>query len=351
MDDLQLLNKTRNTASTPTDAILARGKSRLLARIHEEETPAVTPLSHRTLRRPVRGFNRALLASAATALIVAGVVAADVIGPEATPGATAEAADVLREAASLSLTSADPVLAPGQYLRTDMDAAYTSTLAISADGEQVTWLTSQDGQLYVPADQSGDWVWNREARVPVKFFNDADRKVAALVLDNGIETPADTLTAPGGAFYNTEQLFLGMPLAEAIRTAPRDPQEMLELIIERTPETEGSTAESAFNAIADFLRAGVVPAELRSTLYEAAILLDGVTLVDEQATMDGRTGTAIGVESANGAGRQDIIIDPATGLMIGERTTRLKAAGDIPAGTMTSWTAITTTVVDTLPPL
>ncbi|MDQ0618499.1 hypothetical protein QFZ33_002523 [Arthrobacter globiformis] len=34
--------------------------------------------------------------------------------------------------------------------------------------------------------------------------------------------------------------------------------------------------------------------------------------------MDGRTGTAIGIPSADGVVRTDIIIDPTSGLVIGE---------------------------------
>jgi hypothetical protein len=345
MDDLQLLQRTGSPGGTPTSAVLARGRQQLFAQIAaEESTTAAAPGTvHHLKRRP----QRILLASAAAVVIAAGAVVIDVARTDSS-GATAEAATVLREAASLSLTATDPTLVDGQYLRIDMDAAYTSSFASPA-GEQAMWLTSQDGQLYVPADTSGEWVWVREDRVPERFFNEADRAVADQVLQDGVETPGETLTADGGAFYGTDQLFLGMPMDEAITTVPRDPQELLDLIDERAPSGEESVSARAFTSIANFLRTGAVPGELRAALYEAMVLIDGVDVTEQQATLDDRSGTAIGLESPDTASRQDIIVDVATGLLIGERTTTLSGFNDIPAGTVTSWTAITTEIVNGVP--
>lgn len=140
-----------------------------------------------------------------------------------------------------------------------------------------------------------------------------------------------------------------MPLDEAINTVPRDPQALLDLVRERIPTGEESQDARAFSSIANFLRTGAVPGELRATLYEAMVLIDGVDVTEQQATLDGRSGTAIGLESLDTASRQDIIVDTTTGLLIGERTTALSGFDDIPADTVTSWTAITTEIVDGAP--
>lgn len=93
----------------------------------------------------------------------------------------------------------------------------------------------------------------------------------------------------------------------------------------------------------------MVPADLRAALYKAAALIPGVTVTDEQATLDGRKGIAIGrVETASHR-RQDIIIDPKTGLLIGEREVLTAPEGSMPAGTATTWTAIETTISGTAP--
>lgn len=77
--------------------------------------------------------------------------------------------------------------------------------------------------------------------------------------------------------------------------------------------------------------------------------LRGVRIVDDAATLDGRTGIAIGRHEANWMTRQDIIIDPDTGLLIGERRVLTFPQGGMPAGTTISWTAVTTTVAQSVP--
>lgn len=101
--------------------------------------------------------------------------------------------------------------------------------------------------------------------------------------------------------------------------------------------------------IADLLRSGVVPGDLRAALYKAAALIPEVTVTDEQATLDGRKGIAIGrVEDASHF-RHDIIIDPKNGLPIGERQVLTAPLGTMSAGTATTWTAVETSVSDTAP--
>ncbi|MGO4807188.1 hypothetical protein AB4089_18930 [Arthrobacter sp. 2MCAF15] len=71
--------------------------------------------------------------------------------------------------------------------------------------------------------------------------------------------------------------------------------------------------------------------------------------MDKQATIDGRTDIAIGIPSPDGGSRQETIIDPTTGLMIGERNVMLKDYPGFPAGTVTTWTSVRTAVVNTAP--
>jgi hypothetical protein len=97
-----------------------------------------------------------------------------------------------------------------------------------------------------------------------------------------------------------------------------------DIIYERTKGSGKSTELRAFGTVTAALRTGVIPADLRAAFYRAAVLIPGVTVVDRQATVDGRTGIAMGTPSPDGGSRQETIIDPATGLMIGERDVLLK---------------------------
>lgn len=310
----------------------------------EPDTRAATPRKRKVLRR-------VMLASAAAALLAAAMMAGDVLVPGANDGASAEAAEVLSSAAAATVKSSDPVVKPGQYLKIDTNAVYGTSQSL-ADGKQVSWLDRTGGQVYVPADRSGEWVWVREDRVPETFYS-AAAKQAALKMQESLAgskgSGAETLRAMGGAFYGGEQTVInGMKLQE-IPGLTRDPQALLDVIYRRTQGAGVSPEVEALTTIADTLRTGIVPADLRAALYKSAALVPGVSVVDRQAALDGRTGVAIGINAPDGGSRTDIIIDPGTGLMIGERVVLLKATPDFPAGTAVSSTSVRTTVVNTAP--
>lgn len=73
------------------------------------------------------------------------------------------------------------------------------------------------------------------------------------------------------------------------------------------------------------------------------------SLVDDQATLDGHRGVAIGRDEEAWGSRIEIIVDPTTGTFLGEREILLRDQDGIPAGTAASWTAVTTSIVDQAP--
>jgi RNA polymerase sigma-70 factor (ECF subfamily) len=82
-----------------------------------------------------------------------------------------------------------------------------------------------------------------------------------------------------------------------------------------------SREEDDFSRIIDILRSGLVPAPQRAALLEALSRIPGVTATDNVKNLDGVAGVAIGrTEPLRSGERQEIIIDPSTGLVIGERT-------------------------------
>ena len=139
--------------------------------------------------------------------------------------------------------------------------------------------------------------------------------------------PADpegyVLRGANGAFYGpgTESSF---PSPAIWTPCPRDPRLLLEDIYQKTDGKGQSVDGEALVFIADLLRTGVVPGELRAALYKAAALIPGVTVTDEQATLDGRKGIAIGRVEDFSHFRHDIIIDPQ------ERAAHRGTPGDSP---------------------
>ncbi|WP_307035306.1 CU044_5270 family protein [Arthrobacter sp. B3I4] len=300
--------------------------------------PAATELSARRSRRA-----HTWLTSAAAAAVLAALITGDVLGLAGwRGGATAQAAEVLNKAAQTTIETTDPVVKPGQYLRIKSTNVW-ATNTYEQDGSQYRWLDTEKSDLYIPADRSAEWVWQRSGRLPTTFF-DADSKDYAL--EQNIQPSPELLHARNGAFYGSP----GGSTATDLSKLPRDPYRLLNSIYKQTLGHGQSVDGEALVFIADLLRTGVVPADLRAALYKAAALIPGVTVTEGQANLDGRTGVAIGrLEDGPAKSRQEIVIDPRTGLMIGERSVLTQAQEGFPAGTATTWTAIETSVSNTAP--
>ncbi|MDQ4138492.1 MAG: CU044_5270 family protein [Actinomycetota bacterium] len=348
MDELLLLRRVRDHVPEPGSQVLAEGRAKLLAQINE--------VSGTSVKRP-RYKARARWAGAgigvvtASALMVA-LVAANVVGLAGwRGGADPAAAEVLHNAALSAINNSDPVLGPGQYILVDTAAVYGATVQVDDSDQMVSYLTITNDQLYVPADRNGDWVWVRGLAKPYQTFGPESQKVAddswaAVVAEHGADYQ-ELLRAPKGAFYSYENIHS----PDKLDALPRDPYLLLNHIYKVTLGQGSSPDGEALVWIADTLRFGAVPADLRAALYKAAAMIPGVEITEEQANLNGATGIAIGrVEEANGI-RQDIIIDPATGQLIGERQvlTRGDQQSGYPAGTTIAWTAITTTVANSAP--
>ena len=361
--DLESMLSSVDPARSVSENDLARSRARSLAVMDSPHTVrsasvsrlhALPPLPEYGRGAPPRLRRRVLLASVAAALLVGGVVVADVVRPGG-PGATAEAAEILSNAAEATIRTSDPVVGPGQYLKIDTTELTWGGMQMP-DGSDLSWQATVSDQLYIPADKDGEWVWNRGERIPLESSSEAAKAAAAEIAmlsqigKDGLPNPTVGIQrGQGGAFYGQAPLLIiGTTLNEA-GGLPRDPGALLDLIYERTKGANKSPEIAAFVTIADGLRTGVVPADLRATMYKAAAMIPGVTVGDRQATVDGRTGIAIGIPSLEGTSRADIIIDPVSGLVIGEQDVLLDDSLGSPAGTVSSWTSVRTSVVDSAP--
>jgi hypothetical protein len=304
----------------------------------EKPQPSLTVATSRsTFSRRRTGFIVAGVAAALSIVLVTGIV------PLGSPGASAKAAEVLRAAAAATITTSDPVVPDGQYLKVATTASYLSSME-NESGGSVAWLTPSTFDLYIPADRSLEAVQERRELKPTTFFG-AGSEAVALEAYNSFKSRREVNGIRRG---NTALLLNRSNTLAEIEQMPRDPGE-LKLYIDAHATNAASQNEAAWLYIIELLRTGVIPADLRASLYEAAVLIEGVTYVDDSSTLDGRTGIAIGRVEPTRDERQDIIIDPATGVLIGERTVTLIDRGVIPAGTSTSWTSIRTTLETAAP--
>lgn len=284
MDELTLLRKTRNDAYNPTHSALAAGRERLMGRV-AAGNPAW--LAHSRGRRrllPRVSWAASGIAAALIALTVAGNVALD--------AESAQASELLRAAASETTHYADLKPGSGQYLR-----ARTRTRSLDCD---VAGCKPNDQvmDVYMPADSTSEWVlrrdWGHQKGVTGKSV--------------------ETLKAAGGRFYGTPWV------GADYRDIPVDGAAAYAWIDRQYTGGSMSREEDDFARTIDVLRSGLVPAAQRAALLNALSRIPGVTATENIKNLDGVAGVAIGrTEPLRAGERQEIIIDPTTGMVIGER--------------------------------
>lgn len=325
------------TTLGPTDEQVRTMRENVMSQIDSAESPARSTGAV-SRKRPVRFIAFAAVGMAAAAAVVAGVI---LPGSDDAP---AHAATVLRDAADLTITSNDIVLASGQYLKIETLASY-AIVGANNEGERVAWLAPQSTVVYKPVDLDAEWVMERRQQMPTEFFGEG---AEAAAMDDWALTGTDTLT--NGIFRAKDGAFYGTPdPANSTDALPRDGKELYEYIKAGYTGGSNSADEDSWVRITELLRTGTAPADLRSALYDAAAMIPGIEITESQAALNGRTGIAIGRVESSRDQRQDIIIDPKTGELIGERTVRTTAGFGAPAGTTWAATSVTTTVVDSTP--
>lgn len=374
MDELTLLRSTRDHTREPSPEVLARGRAALFARI-DSETPvtlfaqlgdetAFVPMKARRRRRTIAwaGFSALGAASLTVALVATNVLGfADWNG-----GADPAAASVLLSAAASALEVSDPVVGPGQYLfvRTDGVFAVVGTLEEDAErirenggdtqsSDDVSALERTHDELYVPADRNDDWVSIQCTRTPFQAFGPRSEAFAEQQAAINNEYDPDTIRRfPGGTTSSGVTIggyHDGLHSSDDYDALPREPHRLLDRIYELNGNSGPSRDGQALQWIIDALRGGTAPADFRAALYKAVADIPGVEITENQATLNGTTGIAIGRVETTSNTRYDLIVDPETGRFIGEREVTLDGYASFPAGTATSWTAVTTTVVTSAP--
>jgi hypothetical protein len=323
--------------AAPADEALRAARARLL-----EEIDPGAPVR---VRRRRRWPSLAIAASTVAALVVGAML----IGLPGTGPASAEARAVLEQAARSTITAVDPPLRPDQYRYVGTRAWWLSTV-VRQDGAPLSALVENRIEYWVPADPASDWLMvsgTTGRYTVVQGTEDELRATGALDAD-----PAERITAGCGAFYGPEtNQCTGPgswqnPTPEFLAGLPRDPDELFDRLDRDAPDNSRGNAELLVYA-ADLLRNPLlVPADLRSALYQALTRVGGLTVTPGAVNLDDRPGTALGID--DGTSRTEIIIDPATGTFIGEREVTITDVDGWPAGTVISKTSVTNAVVDAI---
>lgn len=93
-------------------------------------------------------------------------------------------------------------------------------------------------------------------------------------------------------------------------TLPREVSALRQELYAATGDDAG-----AFTYATDLMYSGLVPADLRAVLFQVMATIPGVTVADDDVTLDGRAGVALTHPGSDGA--VEVLIDTGTGQLIG----------------------------------
>lgn len=260
--------------------------------LEDASSEAVLPASETDSSRRPRA-QRWLAAAAVGAVVVTGL--------GVVPGAVAEAeaSQVLTDTAAGIRFTDDLVPGPGQYIRVD----YRHTQKAMSGPGGVQEALSYGRARYLPADPGRD----------------------------AVDVPDPTLAADGSALsqepstsYRADAMGPGsLPQrleVDTLEDVPRDPDQLIRFFRDRYHGGSASRDENLFVQLTDTLREPGLPADLRRGLVAALAQAPGVRVEEAVTLSDGRTGVGVSrAEVLRMGAIEQMVLDPTTGQVIGER--------------------------------
>ncbi|WP_328615894.1 CU044_5270 family protein [Amycolatopsis sp. NBC_00355] len=363
-ETLERLHHDARTA--PADLTAARAK--LMAELDAGAT--VLPLRPRRVPRfavPVAAAVAGVVAVTAVVVVQTGSSEPPVAGPapsgpapESSSGSAPvsspdirlmSAVEVLTRAADISVGAVDQPLAPEQF-RYVVEHTWVGRGVQTGNATGYSYLWEQQIQRWIPADEHDVWQEDRKILGTGKFLGGSVPQAQA-------PEPEITDTDQGQWQGRCGDFFPKSKPAKKCddptdwdspafyATLPHDPAQLYTKLQDLT-KGRGSTPTAMFHFGTEILRSGMMPAPLRAEWYRALARIPGMKVLAAEANLDGRTGVALGLDDRHEL--RQLIIDPATGQFIGERTIAGTQPDDpwIKPGTETGASAITTAVADRL---
>ncbi len=344
MNEIDLLRGLRAELPGPRAERRASARGALVARIEHSQrrpAPAAAPAWRRSRLRLVAALAAvAALLVALPTLILGG-------GGEVQPAV----GQVLRSAAAVAAAQpAEPPPRPGQYFYTRSREAHLTSVGFNprcatrpCDREH-PWEATREWSALVPTIRQ-TWI----------AANGAGRARAVSAkpefLTAGQRREWKAAGSPHLGSGGVEDFALsGQPFLDT-SNLPTRPKALRRLIEARKiPLVDGPPGEAeTFTLIGDMLRNTYLPPAFRAALYRVVAELPEVELLGQVKDPVGRTG--IGVTFTKGSVTHELIFDPATSALLGEREVAAGRTPDlqVPAGTETgSATYLESKVVDSL---
>ena len=340
----ELIGDLRTDVPELSEEAFAASRARLQAVIEPvpvttgpQPDAVVVPLPKKRL---LRSPPRRLIASAAAAVVLAaGVLFVQAARSDGTVP-VASAAAMLNSAAD-NINPVDEPIEPGQYRYiTSHSRGLAHHLTVSADGEipgPFIALDEWTHQEWVPADLTQQCVLRSRATGREWIAGNEESAEEAGIEPLSTEVREEVKSCTGSGDWSR------YPSAEFLESVTRDPRQLYDLLRHKPMPVAMSDASWVLNRVSATLTSGRAPADLRAALYRALALLPGLEVTERVANLDGHQGTSLGLTEYGV--RHDLIIDPATGQYIGERTVYVSDDFDVPPGTIFSYTSVSNPVV------
>lgn len=308
MVDSIIMQEATDTAARPSQAPFAR----------TQKTGGV--LATRKLRVG--------LAAAAVAAALIAVPSLTQLGNHDLPGmsvqpASAAAVAFLNQSAQLSITAKDPKIRPDQYWQ------------ITTSGSDMSWGDTQDGSKVTHDRFTSTEFVAADASRPTWTVAGSPQQIAKGERLNVSVRPLDTAG------------FWSAPTPHFLAQLPRDTQALRDRLYKDAGDAGPSPDAQVMDLVAQGLRSGLLPADLRCALYQVMATINGVQVTKDKVLVDGVVGTSIGRYEPNGGELQEIVISPQTGEFLGERSTLTDKHGQLTQDYAT-YTTVQRRVVNTI---
>lgn len=325
MNEIELLRQLRAELPTARPDVRAAARARLLARSEHSEGPpcprASSLLSRRRLGLAVVGVTLAALLIALPIGLLGG-------SGKVQPAV----AQVLRKTAEVAAMQVPVYPGGGQYLYTRSKSAYLSAVGYNpaclrrlCDREH-PWEVTDEWSVLVPSERESWISFDDSLRGRVREVTGKPRFVSADQRAGWIAAGSPSLPRAGrvedGAISGG-----GMLLDAAdVSQLPTDPATLRKMIEAREIRgVEGPPGEAeTFTLIGDMLREAYLPSDVRAALYRLTAELPGVELLGEVRDPAGRSGTGIAFTDRRRGTRHELIFDPATSALLGERESAVR---------------------------
>lgn len=253
----------------------------------------------------------------------------------------------------LAIEASDRPLRPDQYVYVETHAWWMGTFG------RHTHLTEHRVRQWVPARADREWLLVRELTGAQEWLVGSAEEAAEDGFDLRDVGPTGRFVAHHGRFdiggavnghgepeppcapIPARRGNWQTPTPAFFAELPRDPIALRERLVDENP----GRWFGPFAAAVNVLRTALVPAMLRSALYQALLWLPDVTRADGVLDVDGRE--CIAVVHDAGRTRTELLVTPRDGQFAGERDTlRTDSRCGLSAGTVISTTAVVTSAVD-----